>query len=356
MQCAISHWHHTIWAHAFNSIKIFTIRRYPALVAVSSGTLLLTAAFAVSMAVLASRYGHERDAAKIERTRAEQVSGFFSEMLTGADPNTAQGRKLTALDLLDSASARISKQLSGQPEVRAQLLETMGDAYNRLGIEDRAEAMFSALIAENGRLHGTAGVPAARAYRERGDVRRMIRDLPGAESDLRFSLAEPEKNSSASANEMPDAVNNLGLVPQAEGKTREARGLFERAVALSRNFPKEPTRTLTLMGNLGGVYIDLALYPEAERILCEVLERRRALLGDNHPRVPNTTMRLGYVLYLRGDYAGAEALYLNAIADLHRIVGTDHPDVIEDGNTLGRLYLETGRKSRSRGALPGCCR
>ena len=67
-------------------------------------------------------------------------------------------------------------------------------------------------------------------------------------------------------------------------------------------------------------------------------------------------MRLGYVLYLRGDYAGAEALYLNAIADLHRIVGTDHPDVIEDGNTLGRLYLETGRKSRSRGALPGCCR
>jgi len=55
--------------------------------------------------------------------------------------------------------------------------------------------------------------------------------------------------------------------------------------------------------------------------------------------VPNTTMRLGYVLYLRGDYAGAEALYLNAIADLHRIVGTDHPDVIEDGNTLGRLYL-----------------
>ena len=101
MQCAISHWHQTIWAHAFNSIKIFTIRRYPALVAVSSGTLLLTAAFAVSMAVLASRYGHERDAAKIERTRAEQVSGFLSEMLTGADPNTAQGRKLTALDLLD---------------------------------------------------------------------------------------------------------------------------------------------------------------------------------------------------------------------------------------------------------------
>ena len=107
MQCAISHWHQTIWAHAFNSIKIFTIRRYPALVAVSSGTLLLTAAFAVSMAVLASRYGHERDAAKIERTRAEQVSGFFSEMLTGADPNTAQGRKLTALDLLDSASAHL---------------------------------------------------------------------------------------------------------------------------------------------------------------------------------------------------------------------------------------------------------
>jgi hypothetical protein len=126
---------------------------------VSGGTVLLILGFAISMAMLA--------------TRAEQVSGFLSELFKGSDPFYAQGRTVTARDLLDAAAARIAKDLKTQPAVRARLREVMGDAYVRLGVLDRADEMFSALIADRELVYGSGSVPVARAYRERGDVRRQ---------------------------------------------------------------------------------------------------------------------------------------------------------------------------------------
>jgi tetratricopeptide (TPR) repeat protein len=318
------------------------VRRYPALVAVSSLAILLVFGFGISMAVLAAKYAHQRDAAETQRARAEQVSGFLSDLFKGSDPFYAQGRTLTARDLLDAASARIAKDLKTQPAVRADLLEVMGNAYQRLGIFDRAEEMFSGLIADRQRVDGAGSVAAAQAYRERGDVRRMRSELAGAEADLRFSLAILAKNPATAESEMPDALNNLGLVLQAEGKIGEARQFFERAVALSRKSPHE-LRTLTLMSNWGNVLSDLALYSQAEQVLREVLDRRRKLLGDNHPQVPLGTMNLAWVLALEGVYAESEAKSLAALDGLRRTVGPEHSNFIAATNNLGRMYLEIGR-------------
>ena len=318
-------------------------RRYPALVAVSSATVVLILGFGIAMAVLAVRYAHQRDAAETQRARAEQVSAFLSDLFKGSDPFYAQGRTLTARDLLDAASARISQNLKAQPAVRADLLEVMGNAYQRLGILDRAEAMFGALISDRERVDGAGSVAFAQAHRERGDVRRSRSELAGAESDLRMALAVLEKNPGTSQNEMPDTLNNLGLVLQSEGKMVDARQFFERAVLLSRKFPGEPLRTLTLMSNWGNVLCDLALYSQAEPILREVLDRRRKLLGDNHPQVPRSMVRLGRLLTLKGAYSDAETMDLAALESLRRILGPEHYDTVSTTNSLGLIYLETGR-------------
>ncbi len=226
------------------------IRRYTALVAVSSATVVLILAFGISMAIAAARYARQRDAAELDRARAVQVSRFLSDLFKGSDPFYAQGRTLTARDLLDAAAARIARDLKTQPAVRADLLEVMGDAFQRLGIFDRAEDMFTALIADRGLVDGAASVAVAQAYRERGDVRRTRSELSGAESDLRLSLAILDQHPGTNLEEMPDAVNNLGLVLQSEGKTGEARQFFERAVGLSKKSSHE-LRTLTLMSNWG---------------------------------------------------------------------------------------------------------
>jgi tetratricopeptide (TPR) repeat protein len=157
-----------------------------------------------------------------------------------------------------------------------------------------------------------------------------------------------EKNPASNQDEMPDAVNNLGLVLQAQGKIGEARQFLERAVALSRKSPNEP-RTLTLMSNLGGILSDLALYPQAEQVLREVVERRRKLLGDNHPQVPRAMMKLAWLLTLKGAYPEGEALDLAALEVSRRTVGPEHSDVIAITINLGRLYLEIGRSQEAEG-------
>lgn len=322
------------------------VRRYPALIAVSSLTVLLILAFGISMAILAARYARQRDAAETQRVRAEQVSGFLSDLFKGSDPFYTQGRAITARDLLDAASARIAKGLQTQPAVRADLLEVMGDAYQRLGIFDRAEEMFSALVADRERVDGPASVAAAQAHRERGDVRRARSELAEAEADLRTSLAVLDKNPGTNQNEMPDTINNLGLVLQAEGKIGEARQFFERAVGLSRKSPNQ-LRTLTLMSNWGGVLSDQALYPQAEQVMREVVDRRRKLLGENHPQVPHAMMNLAWTLALEGSYAESEATSLAALAGLRRTLGPGHADVIAATNNLGRMYLEIGRPKKA---------
>src|ERR1700728_1442199 len=87
-----------------------------------------------------------RDATAQERDRAQQVSAFLVDVFSQADPFTAQGRDMTAQQLLDRGAAKIGSQ-NLQPEVRAQLLESIGLAYRRQGLSERAIPLFEQAVA-----------------------------------------------------------------------------------------------------------------------------------------------------------------------------------------------------------------
>src|ERR1700733_7441937 len=86
-----------------------------------------------------------RDATAQERDRAQQVSAFLVDVFSQADPYTAQGHDTTAKDLLDRGAARIVSQ-NLQPEVRAQLLESIGIAYRRPALTERAIPLFEQAV------------------------------------------------------------------------------------------------------------------------------------------------------------------------------------------------------------------
>ncbi len=88
-----------------------------------------------------------REATVAERDRAQQVSAFLVDVFSQADPFNAQGHEPTAKDLLDRGAAKISGNLTLQPEVRAQLLESIGLAYRRQGFGERAIPLFEQAVA-----------------------------------------------------------------------------------------------------------------------------------------------------------------------------------------------------------------
>jgi tetratricopeptide (TPR) repeat protein len=88
-----------------------------------------------------------REATAQERDRAQQVSAFLVDVFSQADPFNAQGKEPTAKDLLDQGAAKIRGNLALQPEVHAELLESIGLAYRHQGLSDRAIPLFEQAVA-----------------------------------------------------------------------------------------------------------------------------------------------------------------------------------------------------------------
>src|SRR6202011_1085322 len=112
------------------------------------------AAVIVGLAVIAGvtlwqnhRIELARDATAQERDHAQQVSAFLVDVFSQADPFNAQGHEPTARDLLDRGAQKILSNASLQPEVRAQLLESIGLAYRRQGLSDRAVPLLEQAVA-----------------------------------------------------------------------------------------------------------------------------------------------------------------------------------------------------------------
>ncbi len=169
------------------------VRRHRLGVTAAATLVLLLAAFGFGMSVLAARVTRERDAARLERARAEKVSEFLTSLFGSSDPFNRTGDGPSARQLLDDGSKRVSKELQAQPEVRASLLETMAQAYQHLGVYDRAEDLFREEIQALDQAHGPGSLDASRPLRELADVERRRSKLQDAETHLRQALAIQEK-------------------------------------------------------------------------------------------------------------------------------------------------------------------
>ena len=80
--------------------------------------------------------------ANLEAETARQVSDFLVELFRVADPNQAQGETITARQILDEGSRRISHELRQQPLTRTRLIGTMGTVYRHLGLYEESRAML----------------------------------------------------------------------------------------------------------------------------------------------------------------------------------------------------------------------
>ena len=62
---------------------------------------------------------------------------------------------MTARELLDKGSGKIEKELKGQPEIQARLMDTMGLVYYRLGLYGRAQPLLETALTIRRKMHRT---------------------------------------------------------------------------------------------------------------------------------------------------------------------------------------------------------
>jgi serine/threonine-protein kinase len=324
----------------------FTRRHWLALTA-ATVIFGLIVAFAATVAVQNARVIRERDIARRERAVSERVSGFLNSLFQASDPFLNNGAQLTARQLLDKGADRIAKELAGEPEVRAELLETVGQAYKHMGVLDQAERMFREKVRAVDQAYGPGSVQAIRILRQLGDTERM-RDRPAdAERDLRQALAFAERLPAGQDYELAQTLNNLALVETAKGDNVHALEHARRAVAIIGRYPDDPAEGLTMRSNLGSILYNEGHAAEAETILRKVLDGRRRLLGENHPQVLTSMRRLANVVAKRGAYAEAERLHRDAAARLSRMPGNHAADVLMTNYFIAEILTAEGRYSEA---------
>jgi tetratricopeptide (TPR) repeat protein len=284
-----------------------------------------------------------RDATARERDRAREVSAFLVDVFSQADPFTARGRDATAKELLDRGAARIQDNTALQPEVRAQLLESIGLAYRRQGASERAIPLFEQALAIRRAAQPVDERHVAAALANLASALTDAGSLVTAESYLREALAVSRLAGEPASMDTAEILMQFGhLALDAQSQPQRAAGYFSEALALYRKAPNQALAVASTLSDLAVAAIWVDDFAAAERYEREALRIFQINAGRSHPDYAIALAGLGDILTERGQYDEAERLLKEALDIERRVFGADNQRVAETEAHLGTLYAKRG--------------
>jgi serine/threonine-protein kinase len=319
------------------------VRRHRAGVAAAGAMVALVAALT---GVYTVRLARERDRARAEADKAAQVATFLTDLFEAVDPEQAQGREVTARQLLEAGAGRIERELAGQPALQATMMGVIGGVYQSLGDYPEASRLLEGAVALRRGPAGGDALELAATLHDLGDLAEVKGEYARAESLLTAALAMRRERLAAPHALVVQTLTILGLNETDRGDFPHADSLLGEAVAMGRQLPPSEDHTKVLgaaLDYLGRLRVRQARFAEADTILREALERRRSALGEDHPSVGASLDALAEVLRRDSRLPEAEAMFRDAVAHARRILGEDHPAVTGRMGNLAIALDDQGR-------------
>jgi len=349
-------------------------RRHRWGIAAFAVALFLVGAWAVTAISAAARLARERD-------HAARVSEMLMDMFAIADPSEARGSTITGRELLDRGAARLS-ELEDQSETHATMADTLAGLYFRLGLYDRADALYHISLKSWRALGPGFADRAVESLNNLGNAQAARGDFEEAARTFAASLHARRGIYGEEHEEIALALNNLALVYHDLGDYDRAEPLYRESIAMdARLFGAGHANVAIGEGNLGLLLIDRARYEEASELLSGVLAKgeqegpgrlftleklalaygamgrraeaealiretlagRRAHHGEAHPLVARSMVRLAELLGDRGALTEAERLARDAIALRRDRLGDGHVETASAKAVLARISIDAGR-------------
>ncbi len=316
--------------------------------------VIFTASTAVAMAIVVglvvstwlffSEQTARRDADRAAR-RSQLVALFLGYMLRGVGPGVALGRDTTLLrEILDNTLARVTNDLKDQPEVQAEICNTLGEVYRALGQSGKAEQLHRSARSLLELTRGAKGRDVAVSLNDLALVLRDQGKLPEAETLEREALELRRKLYGNEHAEVAESLNNLALVLRSEDKLAEAERLHRDALVMDlKLFGHDHLAVATSLNNLA-LALDAEGNPaDAESCFRESLGIQKKLLGDDQPGLAITLDNLAFVLREEGRLDEAETLERQSLAMQRKIFGPEYPSVATAINNLGLILAAQGK-------------
>ncbi|MEM6701335.1 MAG: serine/threonine-protein kinase [Acidobacteriota bacterium] len=367
--------------------RVETLRRAPALrrrrraMAAIIGVLVL--------GVLATSAGLV-EARRSER-RAQTLSQFLRDVL--AKPQLAsKGPNVRVTDVVREAALRLEEDEGLDPDLRLELLDTLGFTYSQLGLDQQSlalnadalrlaeelrppgdplvlrlatrlalnrlemgelEAARDALLALEGDVDKLPIGHATRPYYLRS--RSSLADAEGdGDSALRLAREAVEAGSAGRADDeypfrlaqsdLGEMLLRMGEYEPAEELLRESLQWYERRFGL-RNFSSLVVRTL-----LAEALDRQGRTAEAIPVMRQVVTTARDWLGEDEPRYAAALANFSTLLGTTGQFEEALEVSLETQRLLERDPVENEGPLLTLLNNRGKLYFDLGRYQEAEGA------
>jgi len=326
---------------AYRASRFVRRHRVPVTIAALAALGLIVAA--VTTAWQAGVAASERDRARAEAARSEEIVEFLVGALEQANPYADDGGSVTVREALERTAERIDGELVDQPDVRARVYTTLARVFSHIGEVRRAQGYGMQAIRLADSVFGAASGAAASARLQTARAvaqsnvdsamvieREAIADLEGLhDSDSRLMLA----------NVLEDhAIHLEQVVGRDSGLVLHMRALEIRGAILDdphSDLARSWHHIATAQSGLGD--------PAAGASFAEAARLWKATLGADHPNYASTLNNWAIWLDNNGMPDSAEVVYREALAIARRRLGPDAEGLAMPLNNIGKLALHRGR-------------
>jgi len=270
----------------------------------------------------------QRSEAEKAKEKAEAVNDFLMEVFSSPHPRV-NSKDIKVVDVLDEAVKKNETAFPDQPEIKAELYNTIGMTYYGLGLYNKAYVQFVAALE---RLRSVLG-------EKHPNILTTIHNLAAAfEKQGRYSEAEDLYRQASDGrlevlgNKHPDTLiskNNLGVLYCAQDRASEAESLHWEVLDARRQVlgEKHPS-TFQSLHNLAAACKKQGKYSEAEDFDRQALDGRREVLGDKHPDTLISMHAYASLCAAQENHGKAELIFRQVLRDRGEILGKEHPDTL----------------------------
>ena len=296
------------------------------------------------------RLAAARNAAVAQATRADRIQRFMLRLFDGGEKEAGPADNLRVVTLIDRGVLD-ARTLDREPLVQAEVYQTLGGIYARLGKFDRADELLSASIDTRRSLLPSNSPDIARGVTALARLRSDQARFDDAERLAREGLATARATLPADDPQIADATEAVGEILEQRGEYDKAIAMLQEAVTLRSKPGADASELAAALYELANANFYAGRLDASESLNQRTLTMHRELFGDAHPLVAEDLINLGAIQYQRGRYVDGEGFYRKALEINRTWYGKDSFRTASNLTMLGRCLYQEKRFDEANGLL-----
>ena len=278
-----------------------------------------------------------RNDAVAQAARAERMQRFTLNLLQGSDEAVGPSDSLRVVTLIDRG-VQEAKNLDREPAVQAELYETLGSIYVKLGKFEPADSLLKMSLAQRESLFGKSHPTVGLSLVAMGASKIQQAEYDTAEKFVRRGMDILRKNFPPSHPSIAKATSVLGQALLESGEYDRAIAVLDSGISVQPDSLSGAEHSV-MLSDLANAHFYAGHYNVSDSINRKVLAIDRRIYGDRHPHVADDLVNLGAIQLEFSNNPAAEKFYREALAIVRPWYGNDHPETASTATALGRVLV-----------------